>query len=894
MSTIASETALSTGGHSVQPSSNPSSSGATLKAEKKRKKAKRISEIDEHHTAQRTATAQATECAESGKDLTDKLTTADDTGSSKAKSTKTKKTASPFRIKVGCVVALRHQPASNTVDAVISGNRRQVLPNDSIIHVWSSPVAGRDESLALIGKRVRCHFPKRLVEGKKRRVLEGEVIRLVDYCKRKPGKPWKVELLIERGMLQHFDFLTRVDEDVDISKLNEKAKRNYRNELRIRGEGKVVVKMRLQAVGSLQTNNCVQWAIQKQVPAKLFQNGGMPKSSGEGDSDNTDNKKRPWTPPPGFEGENSSNSDDESNSKKQSEEMKATKEGKGSNPETGTANSSSEPTRKRSRLAQTTAQIRHVGDSNDSPEQQVANWRWLVSRYHDLTKAGGRYDNVMGLSLGLIGRVTKVEPSTDPKGTLALVTVERLLLPEHTDTGRLPLHGKLEVFKEHENSCEFAIPAEQLIVLGLSMDGHSGDELNGDPAAWPVDLFEKHSYDPVEGVYWPPKREEGEGESSSPARSLVDRFLMNVRNRKRAGNRSENEFFGVAVGVVNSTNRAHFALPQAFLGERQLAAPAPKPMKRGKIKGKELRKLLRQEKKNGNTELETDRRNRVEEEDYSVFKPTCAREIDYEAQKKMKHVASNGSSESTEIPRNFREVQPKTLLTEADADDRTNQSRSARAKQRRVAKGVADFSGLDLDTLVSRESQLSFGRSKIHGWGVFADSDIGASEMIVEYRGEIIGNATAEKREKEYEAAKLGLDYMFRIDKDTVCDATKVGCVARFINHSCQPNCYARIITVRGNKRIAIYAKNLIREGEEVCYDYKFPLEYDSAKRIPCLCRSRACRGFMNWDKRYVVAPSKDGADFRGDDDPNFGRNRATLPSITSPKRHEEGSFDSY
>ena len=56
---------------------------------------------------------------------------------------------------------------------------------------------------------------------------------------------------------------------------------------------------------------------------------------------------------------------------------------------------------------------------------------------------------------------------------------------------------------------------------------------------------------------------------------------------------------------------------------------------------------------------------------------------------------------------------------------------------------------------------------------MFADEDIGAGEMVVEYRGEIVGNAMAEKREKQYEQAKIGSDYMFRIDHTSVCDATK-------------------------------------------------------------------------------------------------------------------------
>lgn len=57
-------------------------------------------------------------------------------------------------------------------------------------------------------------------------------------------------------------------------------------------------------------------------------------------------------------------------------------------------------------------------------------------------------------------------------------------------------------------------------------------------------------------------------------------------------------------------------------------------------------------------------------------------------------------------------------------------------------------------------------------------------------------------------------DYMFRIDEHTVCDATKLGNVARYINASCSPNCYTQIITANVNKRIVIYAKKHIQRGE--------------------------------------------------------------------------------
>ena len=86
----------------------------------------------------------------------------------------------------------------------------------------------------------------------------------------------------------------------------------------------------------------------------------------------------------------------------------------------------------------------------------------------------------------------------------------------------------------------------------------------------------------------------------------------------------------------------------------------------------------------------------------------------------------------------------------------------------------------------------------------------------------------------------------------SVCDATKQGNVARFLNASCDPNCYTKIISLDGTKRIVIYAKRDIKAGEELCYDYKFGFEPDPEKRIPCHCGAEECRGFLNWDKRFT------------------------------------------
>ncbi|PVD27579.1 hypothetical protein C0Q70_12741 [Pomacea canaliculata] len=133
-------------------------------------------------------------------------------------------------------------------------------------------------------------------------------------------------------------------------------------------------------------------------------------------------------------------------------------------------------------------------------------------------------------------------------------------------------------------------------------------------------------------------------------------------------------------------------------------------------------------------------------------------------------------------------------------------------------------------------------RSKIHGRGLFCKRNIDAGEMVIEYAGEIIRSLLTDKREKYYESKGIGC-YMFRIDDCEVVDATMHGSAARFINHSCEPNCYSKVIQVDGRKHIVIFAMRPIKKGEELTYDYKFPIE---DVKIPCTCGSKRCRKYLN------------------------------------------------
>ncbi|KAK7933860.1 hypothetical protein WMY93_004756 [Mugilogobius chulae] len=137
-------------------------------------------------------------------------------------------------------------------------------------------------------------------------------------------------------------------------------------------------------------------------------------------------------------------------------------------------------------------------------------------------------------------------------------------------------------------------------------------------------------------------------------------------------------------------------------------------------------------------------------------------------------------------------------------------------------------------------NRIRFSRSHIHEWGLFAMEPIAADEMVIEYVGEVIRQVIADMREQRYEEEGIGSSYLFRVDQDTIIDATKCGNLARFINHSCNPNCYAKIITVDSQKKIVIYSRQQINVNEEITYDYKFPIE---ETKIPCLCGTDTCKG---------------------------------------------------
>ena len=155
-------------------------------------------------------------------------------------------------------------------------------------------------------------------------------------------------------------------------------------------------------------------------------------------------------------------------------------------------------------------------------------------------------------------------------------------------------------------------------------------------------------------------------------------------------------------------------------------------------------------------------------------------------------------------------------------------SRSNRANNRRLVADIAaqkqalattlaagtEGDALRFNQLKKRKKPVRFARSAIHNWGLYAMENIAANEMIIEYVGEKVRQQVADIRERQYLKSGIGSSYLFRIDEQTVIDATKKGGIARFINHSCTPNCTAKIIKVDQSRRIVIYALRDIAQSE--------------------------------------------------------------------------------
>jgi len=134
--------------------------------------------------------------------------------------------------------------------------------------------------------------------------------------------------------------------------------------------------------------------------------------------------------------------------------------------------------------------------------------------------------------------------------------------------------------------------------------------------------------------------------------------------------------------------------------------------------------------------------------------------------------------------------------------------------------------------------------SEIHGKGVFATALIRKGARIIEYRGVRSSMEVACERPHS-DPANPFHTFIFELSDGTVIDGGEGGNDARWINHSCDPNCEA----IEDDDRVFIHAMRTIRPGEELVYDYQLTIDEritrKTRKAYTCGCGTEACRGTL-------------------------------------------------
>lgn len=150
---------------------------------------------------------------------------------------------------------------------------------------------------------------------------------------------------------------------------------------------------------------------------------------------------------------------------------------------------------------------------------------------------------------------------------------------------------------------------------------------------------------------------------------------------------------------------------------------------------------------------------------------------------------------------------------------------------------------------VAAGRRIQVRRSGVHGKGVFALVDLPKGVTVIEYVGEVISWTEAQRRHP-HDPSDPNHTFYFHIDETRVIDASHGGNSARWINHSCDPNCEADEV----DGRVFIKTVRPIKAGQELSYDYGLIIDQRHTPRLkaeyPCWCGTRKCRGTLLARKR--------------------------------------------
>ncbi|XP_060792461.1 histone-lysine N-methyltransferase, H3 lysine-36 specific isoform X2 [Neoarius graeffei] len=154
-------------------------------------------------------------------------------------------------------------------------------------------------------------------------------------------------------------------------------------------------------------------------------------------------------------------------------------------------------------------------------------------------------------------------------------------------------------------------------------------------------------------------------------------------------------------------------------------------------------------------------------------------------------------------------------------------------------------------------SQVEIFRTLSRGWGLRCCHDIKKGAFVSEYVGEVIDEEECRARIKNAQENDIGNFYLLTLDKDRIIDAGPKGNQARFMNHSCQPNCETQKWTVNGDTRVGLFALVDVAAGTELTFNYN--LECLGNGKTVCKCGAPNCSGFLGVRPKNNPPPDDKG-----------------------------------
>jgi hypothetical protein len=185
-------------------------------------------------------------------------------------------------------------------------------------------------------------------------------------------------------------------------------------------------------------------------------------------------------------------------------------------------------------------------------------------------------------------------------------------------------------------------------------------------------------------------------------------------------------------------------------------------------------------------------------------------------------------------------------------------------------------------------------REQGKGWGLIVVNGVKKGGLVQEYGGEVIDEQTKEARLNQW-AKDHPNDpnfYIMSLEHGWYIDAREKGNLARFINHSCGPNCVLIPINVAGNIRVAVVALRDIAPGEFLCYDYQFDTKHGD--KFLCRCGAPNCRGTMKGGEKggQIVEAKKTRKELWAEAKARFDRDKKYMEEVADDQARRLNQTD--